>query len=107
MRTVLANAAVSAVDADGTEYRIGHVVVEDGRIVAVGAGPADGDVYVDASGCLITPGLVNTHHHLYQWATRGLAADSTLFQWLVELYPIWSRLDCVASTPEGSVVPAM
>ncbi|HVW42259.1 MAG TPA: 8-oxoguanine deaminase [Amycolatopsis sp.] len=96
--TVLENAAVSTVDADGTEYRTGHVVVEDGRIVAVGpgqarrAGPRDGAA-VDASGCLITPGLVNTHHHLYQWATRGLAADSPLFDWLVELYPVWGRID--------------
>lgn len=93
MRTVLENAAIATVDPHGTEYRSGHVVVEDGRIVAVGEGPAKGDVHVDATGCLITPGLVNTHHHLYQWATRGLAADSTLFQWLVELYPIWGRLD--------------
>jgi cytosine/adenosine deaminase-related metal-dependent hydrolase len=93
MRTVLENAAVSTVDADGTEYRRGHVVIEDERIVSVGDGPAQGDVHIDASDCLITPGLVNTHHHLYQWATRGLAADSTLFQWLVELYPIWGGLD--------------
>ncbi|GAA4662501.1 MULTISPECIES: 8-oxoguanine deaminase [Amycolatopsis] len=93
MRTVLRNAAIATVDAQGTEYRSGHVVVEDDRIVAVGEGPGEGDVVVDATGCLITPGLVNTHHHLYQWATRGLAADSTLFQWLVELYPVWGRLD--------------
>jgi cytosine/adenosine deaminase-related metal-dependent hydrolase len=93
MRTVLDNAAVSTVDADGTEYRRGHVVIEDEQIVSVGDGPAHGDVHIDASGCLITPGLVNTHHHLYQWATRGLAADATLFQWLVELYPIWGGLD--------------
>ncbi|SFK45534.1 Cytosine/adenosine deaminase [Amycolatopsis sacchari] len=93
MRTVLRNAAIATVDAEGTEYRSGHVVVEDDRIVAVGEGPGEGDVVVDATGCLITPGLVNTHHHLYQWATRGLAADSTLFQWLVELYPVWGRLD--------------
>ncbi|TNC22490.1 8-oxoguanine deaminase [Amycolatopsis alkalitolerans] len=93
MRTVLDNAAIATVDAEGTEYPSGHVVVEDGRIVAVGAGPGRGDRRIDATGCLITPGLVNTHHHLYQWATRGLAADSTLFQWLVELYPVWGRLD--------------
>ncbi|WP_236794083.1 8-oxoguanine deaminase [Amycolatopsis sp. GM8] len=93
MRTVLNNAAIATVDAEGTEYRDGHVVIEDERIVAVGSGAATGDVEIDARGCLITPGLVNTHHHLYQWATRGLAADSTLFQWLVELYPIWGRLD--------------
>lgn len=93
MRTVLENAAIATVDPRGTEYRGGHVVVEDGRIVAVGEGPAEGDVHIDAAGCLITPGLVNTHHHLYQWATRGLAADSTLFEWLLTLYPIWGRLD--------------
>ena len=55
--------------------------------------------YVDASGCLATPGLVNTHHHLYQWATRGLAVDSTLFGWLTELYPVWARIDGRSRTP--------
>jgi cytosine/adenosine deaminase-related metal-dependent hydrolase len=48
---------------------------------------------VDGSGCLLTPGLVNTHQHLYQWATRGLAVDATLFQWLTALYPVWAGLD--------------
>ena len=47
---------------------------------------------VDATGCLATPGLVNTHHHLYQWATRGFAADAGLFDWLRTLYPLWARL---------------
>ncbi|NKQ56450.1 8-oxoguanine deaminase [Amycolatopsis sp. K13G38] len=98
MRTVLEHAAIATVDADGTEYRDGHVVVEDGRIVAVGEGAARREgvphgTVIDASDCLITPGLVNTHHHLYQWATRGRAVDATLFQWLVELYPVWSGLD--------------
>ena len=46
-----------------------------------------------ATGCLVTPGLVNTHQHLYQWATRGHAVDSTLFEWLVALYPVWAGLD--------------
>ena len=41
----------------------------------------------------MTPGLVNTHHHLYQWVTRGLALDDDLFGWLTKLYPIWGRLD--------------
>ncbi|KAA9152237.1 8-oxoguanine deaminase [Amycolatopsis acidicola] len=93
MRTAIEHAAVSTVDADGTEFRDGHVVIEDGRIVAVGAGPVEADVHLDGSGCLVTPGLINTHHHLYQWATRGLAADSTLYQWLVTLYPVWRELD--------------
>ena len=94
-RLVIANAAIATVDPAGTEHTRGHVVVEGSRIVAVGAGPAsdvDGATVVDGSGCLLTPGLVNTHHHLYQWATRGYAAQGTLFEWLVELYPVWARL---------------
>ena len=42
---------------------------------------------------LATPGLVNCHHHLYQWATRGLAQEATLFEWLQELYPVWAHVD--------------
>ncbi|GAA0809780.1 8-oxoguanine deaminase [Spirilliplanes yamanashiensis] len=85
-------------DAAGTEHADGHVVVgDDGRIRAVGSGHAGrfpGPVRrIDGTGCLLTPGLVNTHHHLYQWATRGLAQDETLFGWLKALYPIWGRLD--------------
>ncbi|MCG3756736.1 8-oxoguanine deaminase [Amycolatopsis sp. Poz14] len=93
MRTVVENAAIATVS--GPEYRNGHVVLEDDRIAAVGDGAftGDADERVDASGCLVTPGLVNTHHHLYQWATRGLAADHTLFEWLVALYPVWAKLD--------------
>ncbi|HEX3785751.1 MAG TPA: 8-oxoguanine deaminase [Pseudonocardiaceae bacterium] len=95
-RIVIDNAAISTVDDAGTEHSCGHVIVRDDRIVAVGAGAAarePGDTYLDASGCLVTPGLINTHHHLYQWATRGIAQDATLFEWLVALYPIWGRLD--------------
>lgn len=97
MRIVIENAAIATVDPFGTEHSTGHVVVESGRIAAVGAGPAPGsptpERSVDATGCLVTPGLVNTHHHLYQWATRGLAQQSTLFEWLIELYPVWARID--------------
>jgi cytosine/adenosine deaminase-related metal-dependent hydrolase len=94
-RLVIANAAIATVDAAGTEHTSGHLVVEGSRIAAVGSGPAptvDGARVVDGSGCLLTPGLVNTHHHLYQWATRGYAPQGTLFEWLVELYPVWARL---------------
>ena len=42
---------------------------------------------------LATPGLVNTHHHLYQWITRGYAQDETLFGWLTSLYPVWAGID--------------
>ncbi len=54
---------------------------------------ADADEVVDGRGCLATPGLVNTHHHLYQWATRGLAQQDDLFGWLTTLYPVWEGLD--------------
>ena len=54
---------------------------------AVGDGPADGDTVIDGTGLLATPGLVNSHHHLYQWATRGFVPDGTLFEWLTGLSP--------------------
>lgn len=95
--TVLSGCAVVTVDAAGTEYPDGHLVLTGGRIAAVGAGPAPDGLpdarYVDARGCLAAPGLVNTHHHLYQWLTRGRAANASLFDWLTELYPIWGGLD--------------
>ncbi|WP_406692460.1 8-oxoguanine deaminase [Saccharopolyspora sp. ID03-671] len=96
-RIVVEGGSVVAVDDAGTEHAEGHVVVEGDRILSVGPGsapPQDVPVRrIDATGCLVTPGLINTHHHLYQWATRGYAADSTLFEWLTELYPVWARMD--------------
>ena len=97
-RLVVENCAIATVDGSGTEYASGHIVTEGNRIVAVGEGrapeeAATGARRIDGSGCLATPGLVNCHHHLYQWATRGLAQQATLFEWLVELYPIWALVD--------------
>jgi cytosine/adenosine deaminase-related metal-dependent hydrolase len=96
-RIVIENAAVATVDAADTEYATGHVVVAGTRIESVGPGPAPAveDVVrrVDGTGHLLTPGLVNTHHHFYQWLTRGLATDHNLFDWLVALYPTWARID--------------
>jgi cytosine/adenosine deaminase-related metal-dependent hydrolase len=82
----------------GAEHVDGHVVVRDGRIAKVGPGhagrfPGEQVRMIDATGCLVTPGLVNTHHHLYQWATRGLAQEKNLFGWLTELYPVWAGID--------------
>src|SRR3954469_4726844 len=89
---ILEGCAVATVVGD--VHRDGHVVIEGNRIAAVGPGPASGaGDRIDASGCLATPGLINCHHHLYQHATRGLAQQATLFEWLVALYPIWARLD--------------
>ncbi|MFD5751717.1 8-oxoguanine deaminase [Streptomyces sp. NPDC127033] len=97
-RIVIENCAIATVDAHDTEYASGHVVVADHRVESVGAGPApaalEGVVRrVDGAGHLLTPGLVNTHHHFYQWITRGLATDHNLFDWLVALYPTWARID--------------
>jgi cytosine/adenosine deaminase-related metal-dependent hydrolase len=97
-RLVIEGCAVATVDAAGTEYDSGHVVVDGDRIVACGPGAAPHELTagarrVSGTGCVATPGLVNTHHHLYQWATRGLAQDETLFGWLTALYPVWARID--------------
>ena len=79
------------------EIADGHVVCEDGRIAAVGAGSAPAVAHaarrIDGRGRLATPGLVNCHHHLYQHATRGYAQQATLFEWLVALYPVWAHID--------------
>lgn len=97
---VIENAYLATVA--GPEHRSGHLVVEGDTITAVGPGPApdlpadgraDGRERIDATGCLLTPGLVNTHHHLYQWASQGLFPDATLFEWLSGSYPIWAGLD--------------
>jgi cytosine/adenosine deaminase-related metal-dependent hydrolase len=106
-RTVVEGCAIATVDAVGTEYRDGYLVIEGDRIVAVGEGPApEGPESrrIDGRGHLATPGLVNCHHHLYQWATRGLAQQATLFEWLVELYPVWALIDaetCWAAARAG------
>ena len=76
----------------------GGVVVEDGviaEVVAAGAQPsAPVDATFDASQHVLTPGLINTHHHFYQTLTRawGPVADAPLFPWLQRLYPVWARL---------------
>lgn len=111
MVTLIRNGHVATVDAVGTEHPRGYVAIDGRRIVGVGAGAppdalaASASRVIDASGCLVTPGLVNTHHHLYQWLTRGWAQDAILFDWLVALYPTWSRItaDTVRAAALGSI----
>ncbi|MFJ3659237.1 8-oxoguanine deaminase [Streptomyces sp. NPDC090119] len=109
-RIVIENCAIATVDADDTEYATGHLVLSGDRIETVGAGPAPEGLTgvtrrIDATGHLATPGLVNTHHHFYQWLTRGLATDHNLFDWLVALYPTWARIDedMVSAGARGSL----
>jgi cytosine/adenosine deaminase-related metal-dependent hydrolase len=93
-RLIIEGCAIATMDDAGTEYRTGHIVVTDGVITAVGEGAATGTgTVIDGRGCLATPGLVNTHHHLYQWLTQGMAQNAVLFDWLTELYPVWARID--------------
>lgn len=100
--TLLVRHAHTLVTMDGQrrELRDGAVFARGGVIQAVGPThelPGHADTVIDAHDQVVLPGLVNTHHHLYQTLTRAVrpAQDSTLFGWLQALYPIWARL-----TPE-------
>jgi cytosine/adenosine deaminase-related metal-dependent hydrolase len=93
--TVLANAHVVTMDDTGTELDSGWIRIEDGFVAEVGSGepPERGD---DLAGAVVTPALINTHHHLFQTLTRARAQEADLFTWLKELYPLWARLDAEA-----------
>ena len=86
---------VVTMDDAGTEIAGGSILIEDGAIAWVGGGapPAQADERLDGRGTIAIPGLVNTHHHLYQTLTRSRAQDDGLFDWLVALYPVWGELD--------------
>ena len=79
------------------------VLLRDGVVVAVGQNLTTEGEVIEASGCVVTPGLVNTHHHLYQNLTRAVPGgqDALLFGWLKTLYPIWARF-----TPDHMYVSA-
>ena len=89
---------LATVDASRREISGGWVAISAGVISGVGSSvdpqPA-ADVVVDATDCLVTPGLVNTHHHLYQNLTRAFPpmTRAPLFGWLQSLYPLWASID--------------
>jgi cytosine/adenosine deaminase-related metal-dependent hydrolase len=89
---ILGNAWIVTCDDDGTEHRHGWLRIEDGLVAEVGEGAAP-DGAEDLGGAVVTPGLVNTHHHLYQTLTRARAQQADLFTWLRTLYPTWARID--------------
>jgi cytosine/adenosine deaminase-related metal-dependent hydrolase len=94
MAILIKNASiVLTMDAALSEPKNVDIRIADGVIAEIGPGlNASGDS-IDASGCVVTPGLVNTHHHLYQSLTRAVPGgqDALLFGWLQTLYPIWAR----------------
>jgi cytosine/adenosine deaminase-related metal-dependent hydrolase len=92
--TLFVNAHVVTMDDDGTEHPGGWILVDEGFVRDVGSGarPHADDAH-DLAGALVTPGLVNTHHHLWQNLTRTRAQNESLFGWLEALYPVWAALD--------------
>ena len=83
-------------DAQRREIANGWVAITNGLVSSLGAGtPPPATQSIDAAGCLVTPGLINVHHHLYQNLTRayGPMTNSALFGWLRTLYPLWSSLN--------------
>ena len=81
-------------DGDRRELAGADMLIRDGKITEIGKDLTTKGKVIPARGCLVTPGLVNTHHHMFQSLTRAVPAaqDALLFDWLKVLYPIWARL---------------
>lgn len=96
MGEILIRSAEVVVTMDGArrELKGSDLLLRDGQIAAVGPGLESMGEVVEAKGCVVTPGLVNTHHHLYQTLTRAVPGgqDALLFGWLQTLYPIWAKM---------------
>ncbi|GAC1471155.1 MAG: 8-oxoguanine deaminase [Chloroflexota bacterium] len=86
---------VVTMDDAGNELSHVSILVQDGWIASISTDAPDADEVIDCSRSLVIPGLVNTHHHLYQTLTRGFSQSEglSLFHWLRMLYPIWAGLD--------------
>ena len=96
MKTILIRGAKTLLTMNDTRQEISdaNLRIRGGVIVDIGQNlPVDQSEIVNASGCIVTPGLINTHHHLYQTLTRAVPGgqDALLFGWLQTLYPIWAR----------------
>ena len=94
MSTLFVNAHVVTMDDGGAEHAGGWLLVDDGHVAEVGSGARPkADEVEDLAGAVVTPGLVNTHHHLWQNLTRARVQDENLFGWLKALYPVWATID--------------
>ncbi|MGI6030883.1 MAG: 8-oxoguanine deaminase [Eubacteriales bacterium] len=94
--TLIQNAsAIVTVDREDRVLWNANILIEDNVIRYIGSEKKEADQVIDASGCYVYPGLINTHHHLYQTFTRNLpqVQKMELFPWLVTLYEIWRGLD--------------
>ncbi len=103
MRTLIRDARLLVtMDDERTKYPGGFVVIDDARITRIGPPPAPEDLRpdatIDATGKVVMPGLVNTHHHLFQTLTRAVprVQEAPLFRWLTELYGVWRGVDADA-----------
>ena len=100
MSTLLVKNASTLITMDRQRQRIddGGIYVKDNVIEQIGKSvdlPQEADRVIDATGMILLPGMVNTHHHFYQTLTRAVpgAENAKLFDWLVRLYPIWGEMD--------------
>ena len=88
-------AAIVTCDHQDTVLENAGILIQDGAVTYMGPEEQVADEILDASGCVVYPGLINTHHHLYQTFSRNLpqVQNMELFDWLKTLYEIWKNLD--------------
>ena len=95
-RLLIQNASsIVTCDPDDTVYKNSNLLIENGVILYIGPESQEADEIIDAAGYIVYPGLINTHHHLYQTFSRNLpqVQNMELFDWLKALYEIWKNLD--------------
>jgi len=88
-------ALLATMDDERNEIPDGGIFIRDGVIQEIGEMaqlPLSADQVIDLTDHLVLPGLINTHHHLYQTLTRAYATEADLFTWLRTLYPVWAGL---------------
>jgi cytosine/adenosine deaminase-related metal-dependent hydrolase len=97
--------AIATMDDQEREFSPGSILIEGNKILKIGESLQEpADEIIDATGKVVLPGLINTHHHLFQTLTRNLQAaqDKELFDWLTTLYEVWREI-----TPEAVYLSAL